>query len=179
MSFDTAGKLTTAMPIVYGPIASTTLDPNLNVDPLNLTFDFGGTTQFSSVFSVNTLAQDGYPSGNLVGINIDDSGIAYANYSNGKSQPLGQVALARFANPQGLAKLGDTTWAQSSNSGERIDGVPGTGSFGKIQSGSVEASNVDLSAQLVQLIIGQQAYQANAQSITTEKTITETVLNIR
>jgi flagellar hook protein FlgE len=179
MAFDTAGKLTTVMPIAYGDIASTTLDPNLNVDPLSLTFDFTGTTQYSSVFSVNTLAQNGYPSGNLVGINIDDSGIAYANYSNGKSQPLGQIALARFANPQGLAKLGDTTWAQSSASGVRIDGVPGTGSFGKIQSGSVEASNVDLSAQLVQLIIGQQAYQANAQSITTEKTITETVLNIR
>lgn len=179
MSFDTAGKLTTVMPVSYGPIASTILDPNLNVDPLNLTFDFTGTTQYSSVFSVNTLAQNGFPSGNLVGINIDDSGIAYANYSNGKSQPLGQIALSRFANPQGLAKLGDTTWAQSSASGERIDGVPGTGSFGKIQSGSVEASNVDLSAQLVQLIIGQQAYQANAQSITTEKTITDTILNIR
>lgn len=179
MSFDTAGKLLSPMPLTYGAISSTTLDPNLNVDPINLTFDFTGTTQYSSVFSVNTLAQDGFPSGNLVGINIDNSGIAYANYSNGKSQPLGQVALARFANPQGLAKLGDTTWAQSASSGERIDGVPGTGSFGKIQSGSVEASNVDLSAQLVQLIIGQQAYQANAQSITTEKNITETILNIR
>ncbi len=179
MSLDTAGKLLTPMPLAYGPIASTTLDPNLNVDPMNLTFDFTGTTQYNSAFSVNTLAQDGFPSGNLVGINVDNSGIVYAKYSNGKAQPLGQVALARFANPQGLANLGDTTWAQSSNSGERIDGVPGTGSFGKVQSGSVEASNVDLSAQLVRLIIGQQAYQANAQSITTEKNITDTILNIR
>jgi flagellar hook protein FlgE len=179
MTFDTAGNLTTAMPLAYGPIASTTLDPNLNVDPIDLTFDFTGTTQYSSVFSVNTLAQDGFPSGNLVGVDIDDSGVVYAKYSNGKSETLGQVALSRFPNPQGLAKLGDTSWAQSADSGERIVGAPGTGSFGKIQSGAVEASNVDLTSELVRLIIGQQAYQANAQAISVEKTITENILNIR
>jgi flagellar hook protein FlgE len=179
MTFDTAGNLTTVMPLAYGPITSTTLDPNLNVDPLSLTFDFTGTTQYSSVFSVNNLAQNGFPSGNLVGVDIDDSGVVYAKYSNGKAETLGQVALSRFPNPQGLAKLGDTTWAQSADSGERIVGAPGTGSFGKIQSGAVEASNVDLTSELVQLIIGQQAYQANAQAISTEKTITETILNIR
>jgi flagellar hook protein FlgE len=93
--------------------------------------------------------------------------------------PLGKVALTRFANPQGLAKLGDSTWGQSGESGEPIPGEPGNGSFGVIQSGALEGANVDLSQQLVNLIIGQQAYQANAQSISTENTITQTILNIR
>lgn len=180
MTFDSAGKLSSPLgPVVFGPILSTDIDPGLNVDALNLTFDFTGTTQYSSVFSVNNLAQDGLPAGNLTGISVSDDGIVFANYSNGGSQPLGKVALARFANPQGLTKLGDTTWGQTSTSGERISGEPGKGSFGVIQSGAVEASNVDLSEQLVHLIIGQQAYQANAQAISTENTITQALLNIR
>jgi flagellar hook protein FlgE len=180
MTFDTAGKLTSPLaPVTYGAIASTAIDPNLTVSDLNLTFDFTGTTQYSSKFAVNNLTQDGFPSGNLSGINVDNEGVVFAKYSNGNATPLGKVALARFANPQGLAKLGDTTWAQSADSGERVSGEAGTGNFGVIQSGSVEAANVDLSEQLVNLIIGQQAYQANAQTISTENTITQTILNIR
>jgi flagellar hook protein FlgE len=180
MTFDTAGKLTAPLgQTSYGSIASTDIDPNLNVDDLAFSVDFTGTTQFSSVFSVNNLAQDGLPAGNLTGISVSDEGIVFARFSNGGSTPLGKVALSRFANPQGLTKLGDSTWAQSADSGERVPGEPGKGSFGTIQSGSVEASNVDLSEQLVNLIIGQQAYQANAQSISTENTITQAILNIR
>jgi flagellar hook protein FlgE len=182
LDFNTAGKLSgtsPAAPITYPNISSADIDPNLTVDDLNLTFSFTGTTQYSSVFSVNNLAQDGLPAGNLTGISVSDDGILFANFSNGGTQPLGKIALARFANPQGLTKLGDTTWGQTSSSGERVNGEPGKGSFGLIQSGAVEASNVDLSEQLVHLIIGQQAYQANAQTISTENTITQTILNIR
>jgi flagellar hook protein FlgE len=128
---------------------------------------------------VNNLTKNGLPTGNLTGIGVSDDGIVFANYSNGNSQPLGKVALTRFANPQGLTKLGDTAWGENLDSGLRIIGNPGNGSFGSIQSGSLEASNVDLSEQLVNLIIGQQAYQANAQTITTENTITQTLLNLR
>lgn len=179
ITFDNTGKLTAPIgKTPYGPIQSTDLDPALNTTDLSLSFDFTGTTQFSSVFSVNSLDQNGLPSGNLTGISVSDTGVIQANFSNGGSQPLGKVALARFANPQGLAKRGDTTFAQSSGSGLPVPGEPGVGTFGTIQSGSVESSNVDISEQLVSLIIGQQAYQANAQAISTQSTITQTILNI-
>ncbi|MFA5985040.1 MAG: flagellar hook protein FlgE [Methylococcaceae bacterium] len=179
ITFDSAGKLASPIgQVAYGAIKSTDLDPSLNAADLNLSFNFTGTTQFSSVFSVNNLTQDGLPSGNLTGISVGDDGVVLANFSNGGSQPLGKVALTRFANPQGLAKVGDSTFAQSAASGLPIPGQPGVGSFGAIQSGSLEASNVDISGELVNLIIGQQAYQANAQAISTQNTITQTILNI-
>ena len=141
--------------------------------------DYTGSTQLSSAFSVNTLKQDGLAAGKLTGISIDDAGVIFARFSNGGSTPLGKVALTRFANPQGLTKLGDTTWAQSSASGVPIPGGAGEGKFGLIQSGALEQSNVDLSKQLVNLIIAQQAYQANSQTISTENSIIQTILNIR
>ncbi|BCG65265.1 MAG: flagellar hook protein FlgE [Methyloprofundus sp.] len=179
LEFDSSGTLTAPDPakISFANIASTDIDPTLNVADLNFTFDFGETTQFSTNFSVQDLSQDGLPAGNLIGIDISDEGVVLARFSNGGSDILGKVALTRFANPQGLTKAGDTSWRESTASGETVPGQPGTGSFGMIQSGALESSNVDLSAQLVHLIVAQQTYQANAQSITTEKTIMQTILN--
>ncbi len=178
LEFDSAGILTnptTAQP--FGPFTSTDIDPGLNVEPLSFTFDFGKSTQFSTNFSVQDLSQDGLPAGNLTGVSIDDVGVISANFSNGGSDILGKVALTRFANPQGLTKIGDTSWKESVASGLAVPGQSGSGSFGKIQSGALESSTVDLAAQLVHLIVAQQAYQANAQTITTEKTIMQTILN--
>lgn len=178
LTFDNSGVLTSPTdPITYGPFNSTSIDPGLNVDPLSFTFDFGETTQFSANFSVLDLSQDGLPSGNLTGISVDDKGVVAAQFSNGAAEVLGKIALTRFANTQGLAKAGNTAWKESSQSGEAVSGQAGTGNFGLMQSGALESSNVDLSAQLVHLIIAQQAYQANAQTITTEKTIMQTILN--
>lgn len=140
---------------------------------------YANSTQFNQRFSVNDLKQNGLPAGQLSGIDTDDEGIIFARFSNGGSEPIGQVALVRFANPQGLSKLGDTSWGQSASSGESISGAPGSNNFGLIQAGAIEASNVDLSAQLVNLIVAQQAYQANAQTISTENSIMQTILNIR
>ncbi len=142
------------------------------------TMNYFGSTQVQEKFSVNGLTQNGLPAGRLTGIDIDDEGVIFARFSNGGSQTMGKVALTRFANPNGLAKLGDTTWGQSAGSGEPIPGEPGANNFGLIQSGALESSNVELSAQLVNLIVAQQAYQANAQTITTENTIMQTILNI-
>ena len=128
---------------------------------------------------MDALKQNGLAAGKLTGISIDNSGVIFANFSNGASNPLGKVALTRFVNPQGLAKLGDTTWAQSANSGAPIPGDAGEGNFGGIQSGALEQSNVDLTAQLVNLIAAQQSYQANAKTIATENTVIDTILNIR
>jgi flagellar hook protein FlgE len=148
--------------------------------PINVTdMNFAGSTQVQQKFSVNDMKQNGLPAGRLTGIDIDDGGVIFARFSNGGSQTVGKVALTRFANNNGLAKLGDTAWGQSANSGEPIRGEAGANNFGAIQSGALEGSNVDLSAQLVNLIVAQQAYQANAQTITTENTIMQTILNIR
>jgi len=160
----------------FGEIDLSAINPNLKVDPMAFDIDFFGTTQFATAFSVNGLDQDGLPAGNLTGLDVDSTGAIFARYSNGGSKVLGQVALARFPSNQSLAKLGDTSWAKTSTSGEPIYGGAGDNNFGTIQSSALEGSNVDLSDQLVKLIIAQQAYQANSQTITTEKTLIETIL---
>ncbi len=147
---------------------------DIEIDKLS----YFGSTQFNQKFSVNELSQNGLPAGQLTGIDIDDEGVLFARFSNGGSKTLGQVALSRFSNPQGLSKLGDTTWGQNANSGDPVSGQPGSNNFGVIQSGSLEASNVELSSQLVNLIVAQQAYQANAKTITTENQIIQSILNI-
>ncbi len=147
---------------------------DIEIDKLS----YFGSTQFNQKFSVNEMSQNGLPAGQLTGIDIDDEGVIFARFSNGGSKTLGQVALSRFSNPQGLSKLGDTTWGQNAGSGDPVSGQPGSNNFGVIQSGSLEASNVELSAQLVNLIVAQQAYQANAKTITTENTIIQSILNI-
>ncbi|MDI1277122.1 flagellar hook-basal body complex protein [Methylobacter sp.] len=160
----------------FGAINLSAINPNISVAPMAFGLDFSGTTQFATPFSVNGLKQDGLPAGNLTGIDVDGTGVVFARYSNGGSKALGQVALARFQNNQALAKTGDTTWAQTSDSGQPIYGAAGDNNFGAIQSSALEGSNVDLSAQLVKLIVAQQAYQADSQAITTEKTLLETIL---
>lgn len=184
LTFDPAGNLLTpanSAGVVDGlvDLQAYNISPATGANPIDIdNLSYAGSTQFNQKFSVNTLTQNGLPAGQLTGIDIDDEGIIFARFSNGGSRTLGQVALTRFANPQGLSKLGDTTWGQSADSGEPVAGEPGANNFGLIQSGSLEASNVELAAQLVNLIVAQQAYQANAQTITTENTIMQAILNI-
>lgn len=176
LTFDSAGKLTAP---ADGQVQLSPYVTGTSASDITINMDYLGSTQLSAAFSVDALKQDGLPAGRLTGISIDDEGVIFARFSNGGATPLGKVALTRFPNPQGLSKLGDTNWAQSANSGEPIPGEAGTGNFGLIQSGALEQSNVDLSAQLVNLIVAQQAYQANSQTISTENTIVQTILNIR
>jgi flagellar hook protein FlgE len=176
LTFDSTGKLTFP---ANGQVHLAPYVTGTSATAITATMNYTGSTQLSSTFSVNALKQDGLAAGKLTGIAIDDAGVIFARFSNGGSTPLGKVALTRFANPQGLTKLGNTTWGQSSASGATILGEPGTGNFGLIQSGSLEQSNVDLSKQLVNLIIAQQSYQANSQTISTENSIIQTILNIR
>jgi len=182
LTFTATGLLDTvngaaASKVDFVDIDLSSIDPNLSVDPMTFDIDFYGSTQFATPFSVNGLDQDGLPAGNLTGIDVDATGVVFARYSNGGSKALGQVALARFQSNQSLAKLGDTSWAKTSTSGAPIYGAAGDNNFGDIQSSALEGSNVDLSEQLVKLIIAQQAYQANSQTITTEKTLIQTILN--
>jgi flagellar hook protein FlgE len=128
---------------------------------------------------VTELTQDGYTTGRLTGIDITDDGIVEANYSNGQSSPLGKIALGQFANPQGLVQVGNTAWRETIDSGEVIAGEAGTGSFGQIQAGALESSNIDLTKELVGLITAQRNFQANSKTIETNNAITQTIINLR
>lgn len=153
--------------------------PTTGAADLSLTIDFSTATQFGNAFGVNSLSQDGFTTGRLTGITVDAEGVVFARFTNGQSTSLGKLALANFVNSQGLQQLGDTTWGESFSSGDALLGEAGTASFGNIQSGALEASNVDLTAQLVNMITAQRNFQANAQMISTADTVTQTVINIR
>lgn len=151
-------------------------DPNFNS---NFAISFDGTTQYGGTFANNNLQQDGYASGRLSDLEIDDSGIIYARYSNGEALKLGQVALASFANTEGLVPVGDTEWVEGFESGDAVIGEPGTASLGTIESAALEDSTVDLSEQLVHLIIAQRNYQASSKTIETANAVTQTIINLR
>ncbi|WP_166263730.1 flagellar hook protein FlgE [Marinobacter caseinilyticus] len=145
----------------------------------NFVINLEDTTQFGSDFGVNDQRQNGFATGRLSGLDVSDTGILFARYTNGQSQTLGQVALASFNNTTGLAPVGETTWVETFDSGQPIIGRPDTGTLGAIKASSVEESNVDLSAELVNLIIAQRNYQANAKTIETSDAVTQTIINLR
>jgi flagellar hook protein FlgE len=179
LNFDTAGVLTSAMPVTQATIPDATV---LKTGAADLTFpvDFTGTAQWGGAFTVNSLTQDGYAKGQLSGFSIGKDGIVQGRYTNGQSKNLGQVVLTAFRNPQGLQPLGDNQWAETSVSGGPVIGTPGSsGSFGALQSSAVEDSNVDLTGELVNMITAQRNYQANAQTIKTQDQIMQTLVNLR
>jgi flagellar hook protein FlgE len=176
LTYDNAGNLTAP---AGGAITFPAYTPATGAAPLNMTFNFGQTSQYGDNFTVNATTQDGYTTGRLIGIDIDSSGVVQARFTNGRSNALGQVALANFANPQGLQQLGDTSWAETFASGQALRGEAGNSGFGLIQAGALEASNVDITSQLVNMITAQRDFQANAQMISTADAITQTIINIR
>lgn len=157
------------VPVANGALASNT----------GVTLDMRSATQFASAFAVNAVSQDGYTTGELAGVEIDDTGKIFARYTNGQSKVQGQVVLADFANVQGLTPVGKTQWVQSLASGEPVLNPGRSGTLGAIQAGALEDSNVELSDQLVNLIVAQRNYQANAKTIETESAITQTIINLR
>ncbi|GHA05985.1 flagellar hook protein FlgE [Oceanisphaera arctica] len=148
-------------------------------DDLSLSLDVSGSSQFGGGFELSSQAQDGFASGSLVGITIDERGQVLGNYSNEQSVVLGTIALANFTNPEGLTSVGDNAWVETQASGLAQMGVAGIGQFGRVESGVVEASNVDLTSELVNLIIAQRNYQANAQTIKTQDEVLQTSINLR
>jgi len=174
LNFDTSGALTTAMPIT--PVALTVTG---GANPVSMDLNFSGSTQYGAGFAVNSLVQDGFASGRLAGFNIGADGVIVGNYTNGQSKNLGQFVLANFADPSGLSPLGNGRWEETSASGLPVVGTPGSGDIGAVQSSATEASNVDLTAELVNMITAQRAYQANAQSIKTEDQVLQTLVNLK
>ncbi|MCH7344001.1 flagellar hook protein FlgE [Pelomonas sp. CA6] len=155
--------------------------PADHADPTvkGISVDLRGATENGSSFGVTNLTQDGYAPGQLVGIRIENSGVVTARYSNGESKPAGQVELANFRNPQGLQPLGGNVWARTNTSGDPVVGAPGDGNMGKLQAGSLEDSNVDLTSELVNMVTAQRVYQANAQTIKTQDQVLQTLVNLR
>ncbi|MFT0171894.1 flagellar hook protein FlgE [Paraburkholderia mimosarum] len=146
--------------------------------PQALTLDFTGTTQYGSANGVNSLAQDGYASGTLANFSIGSDGTITGNYSNGQTMALGQIVLANFNNPNGLIDLGGNQYQETNASGVAQVSTPGSTNHGTLTGGALEASNVDLTNQLVDLITAQRNYQANAQTIKTQQTVDQTLLQM-
>jgi len=183
LQFDSSGVLQTAMPLsisidLNGVVQATGSTNNAGT-PLAFDIDFTGSTQFGSNFGTNRLEQDGYTSGRLSGLTVGADGVIQGRYSNGQARNLGQIVLANFTNPNGLINLGGNQWSESSVSGPPLVGAPSTGSLGVLQSASIEESNVDLTAELVNMITQQRNYQANAQSIKTQDQVLQTLVNLR
>lgn len=184
LKFDTTGALDpTSNPINISidlNSVMTGLGKTNNANP-TMTFDvnFNGSTQYGSAFGTNRLEQDGYAAGHLVGLSVGDDGVIQGRYSNGQTFSQGQIVLANFTNPNGLQSLGNNQWSESSVSGPALIGAPNTSNLGSLTASSVEESNVDLTAELVNLITQQRNYQANAQSIKTQDQVMQTLVNLR
>ncbi len=140
---------------------------------------FDGMTSFDSRSSTSGISQDGFTGGDLVGIRIDQSGTLVGSFSNGRSFGLAQVAMAKFTNNEGLSSEGGNVYNQTANSGDPIIGTAATAGRGFIQSSALEASNVDLSRALTQLIIIQRGFQANGKTITTSDQLLQTLLGLK
>ncbi|PHM29344.1 flagellar hook protein FlgE [Xenorhabdus budapestensis] len=157
-----------------------------NVESLNgsitapITIDFSGSKQQNiAQDSISNPIQDGYAAGSFIDYRVDNDGKIYATYSNNQKQVLGQVVLANFSNPEGLAAQGDNVWVESGASGSPVVGLADSGNFGKLISGALEASNVDMSQELVNMIVAQRNYQSNAQTIKTQDQILQTLVSMR
>jgi len=174
-SFNATGALTQpTTPIQFDgfiPAASPTAQ--------QITIDFASSTQSSNPFNVAAATQDGQAIGQIQGVTVDEKGLVKAAFSNGTTQVLGKIAIAKFSNPAGLRQLGDSNWSSTGISGEASLGEPGKNGFGGLLTGTIERSNVDITEELVALIAAQRNFQANSKALETDKQISQTILNIQ
>ena len=179
LTFNSMGGLTTPQPLTLWPAAGYPLAATTGANPLAFEVDLTGSTQYGDESGLNAMTQDGYTSGRLSGVAVSSDGTIQGVYSNGRTRDMGRIVLSSFQNPNGLQNMGGNLWRETADSGQPITGVPGEGNFGVIQSATVEDSNVDLTAELVDMIVQQRAYQANAQTIKTQDQILQTLVNLR
>ena len=182
LTYSNSGALTGVTDAAGGTdptaISFGTYAPTTGAAPLNITYNMSDTTQYGNTFGVTAITQNGFTTGQISGVSVSSTGVVQANYTNGQSTSLGQVAVANFADQQALQQVGNTNWEQTFASGQPVYGQAGGAGVGLIESGSLEESNVDITAQLVNMITAQRAFQANAEMVSTENSITQTVINI-
>jgi len=175
MVFDTSGNLTSASTVALTIQGANGAAANQVVSLSVL----GSLQQNTGKTNFGNPTQDGYAPGDLTSYTINDDGTITGTYSNQKTQLLGQIVLASFSNPEGLKSEGDNVWSATNSSGQAAVGLAGTGTYGNLTSGALEASNVDLSKELVNMIVAQRNYQANSQTIKTQDQILNTLVNLR
>ncbi|CQR13876.1 flagellar hook protein FlgE [Yersinia enterocolitica] len=185
MTFDTNGALQS---VTNGTNPASTTDFTLTI-PMGVvngapaqTFALsvaGSKQQNTGTDSIVTQNQTGYAAGEFTGFQINNDGSIMGTYSNSQTQLLGQIVMVNFANPEGLSSEGDNVWKETLSSGNPILGTAGSGGFGTLTSGALESSNVDLSKELVNMIVAQRNYQSNAQTIKTQDQILQTLVNLR
>ncbi|MGJ7507311.1 flagellar hook protein FlgE [Variovorax sp. GT1P44] len=176
-TFDTNGNLTAP---TGGLLTLPTQTYTTGAAAGNMTVDLSGTTQFGKANGMSKLDQDGYTSGELTSYSINADGTITGKFSNEQTQLLGQIVLSSFANPNGLEPKGENMYAETLASGQALTGTPGEGTkLGSLEQGALESSNVDLTSELVNLIVAQRNYQANAQTVKTQDQVMQTLMNIR
>lgn len=174
LTFDATGVLTT-VPAVF----NVNIIPKPGAAAFVVAVDYAGSTQTAEDFVNIDQTQDGNAPGILLNFGVATDGKITGSYSNGEFRELGQVLLVNFANPNGLTPQGDNVWRASAQSGEPVINIPGRGRFGTLRSSTVESSNVDMTVELVNMIIAQRVYQANAQTIKTQDSVMNTLVNLR
>jgi len=193
INFDGAGKIFSVAPelgtitvdgeVVNAPtngaLLDLTFDTPRDVDPSLISIEYGTITQYGGQSIPREITQNGSPQGEIAGLSISRNGVIQARYTNGVSKDIGMVGLTTVRNNNGLSPIGNNYWVETPESGSLTPGEPGAGLNGVISAGQVEESNVDLTQELVQMIIQQRNYQANAQSIRTQDQILQTLVNLR
>ena len=182
LNYSSSGALTSVSDAVGGTnpeaISFGAYTPTTGGATMNVNYNLNETTQYGDTFGVTSETQNGFTTGQLSGVSVSSTGIIQANYTNGQSTVLGQVAIANFPDEQGLQQVDNTNWVQTYASGAAVYGEAGGAGIGTIASGSLENSNVDITTQLVDMITAQRAFQANAEMVSTENQITQTVIGI-
>jgi flagellar hook protein FlgE len=171
LSFDSAGLLAAA-----SATKTLTLTPAGGAAPLTFDIDYRGTTQFAGESTTTTNSTDGFTSGAFVGVELGPDGSLIAKYSNEQQQVVGTVALATFADEGALTSISNTSWTANNSSGNALYGVPGAGLNGKLSTGTLEGSNVDVTTELVGLMTSQRNYQANSKVISTENAMMQALM---
>jgi len=179
LAFDTSGQL-----------SSPTTNPTITItgisgaSPMSVEWrlnqttggTYGDMTGYAATSVTNALTQDGYSTGTLKGLSVDQDGYISGLFSNGQTQKLSQIGLASFSSPWGLTRVGNSLFAESASSGQPVLGLARAGGFGSIAGSSLEQSNIDLGTEFVNMIQTQRAYQANSKIITSiDEMLTETV----
>lgn len=181
MTFNTDGTVNQIDGAAGAAFSPTVPAASLNTGAANLTFSLDLTkfSQYGATFGASQVQQDGYASGRIAGLSVSKDGLIEGRYTNGLTRNLGQVVLSSFTNPRGLLPLGNNQWARTEDAGDAVENVPGSGVLGVLQSGAIEESNVDLTAELVNMIVAQRLYQANAQSVRAQDQLLQSLVNLR
>ena len=174
--FDTAGQLTTAMPVALYTGAITYSN---GVPASAISADFAGTTQYGAPSAVQSLDQNGYSAGTISGIAVTSEGNIVGNYTNGEVRNIARLALADFPSLYGLERAGSLLFRSTPDSGDPLINKPGEGGMGDLSASMLEESNVDLAAEFIKMIITQRAYQANSKIISTTDEMLAQLISIK